>query len=106
MIRDGVLIKTDALDHARAHDFVGAQPLAWDIAGAITELELTPLETGMLLAQIRANGIQAPAVIDPMMLAYLSFQLGAWTMSSGGDSPMAARYGRLIAQRLTSSPAP
>jgi hypothetical protein len=106
VVRDGALFKTDALDHSRAHDFVGAQPLSWDIAAAVVELELTPLETATLASRLRAEGNAVPAALDPAMLAYLAFQLGAWTMSNGAESAMALRYRQLIAERLTSPPVP
>ena len=36
----GLLIKTDALDHHQAHDLIGCQDVAWDVAGAIVEFDL------------------------------------------------------------------
>src|SRR3954447_3739354 len=41
---DGRLLKTDALDHHAAHDLVGCQDVAWDVAGAMVELDLSPTE--------------------------------------------------------------
>jgi len=40
VVVDGTFVKTDAVDHHAAHDLVGCQDLAWDIAGASHELGL------------------------------------------------------------------
>src|SRR5690606_19863676 len=50
--RDGRLMKTDALDHAHAHDFIGAQDIGWDIAGAIVEHDLDAEEAAALCAAV------------------------------------------------------
>jgi hypothetical protein len=42
------LLKADAYDHHAAHDLVGCQNIAWDVAGAVAELELTPVEKARL----------------------------------------------------------
>ena len=69
---DGRLIKTDAADHAAAHDLVGAQPPEWDRAGAIVELDLTPEEASAV-----------GAAVGPFWLAaYAAFQLGLWTQAA------------------------
>src|SRR5206468_5416318 len=41
----GRLLKTDGLDHHQAHDLIGCQDIAWDVAGAITEFDLDDSET-------------------------------------------------------------
>ena len=41
---DGRLLKTDALDHHAGHDLIGCQDIAWDIAGATVELNLSDSE--------------------------------------------------------------
>lgn len=75
---DGTLVKTDAVDHHAAHDLVGCQDLAWDLAGATFELGLDRDEEDRLVAA--ANRLAGRAH-DPELLAfaricYLAFQLG------------------------------
>jgi hypothetical protein len=98
------LIKTDALDHAHAHDFIGAQDLTWDIAGAVVEHDLSAGETAELVAQLRQRGcLVARDLLQPTILLYLAFQLGAWTMSCGPEAQAARRYRTLLHEQLTSS---
>lgn len=49
---DGRWLKADALDHHAAHDLIGAQDIAWDVAGAAVELGHDPsgLADAMLVA--------------------------------------------------------
>ena len=92
---DGRLLKADALDHHAAHDLVGCQDVAWDIAGAVCELGLEK-ERGALLAAVereagRATDHALAALLTP---CYLAFQLGAWTMATQVAAPEdAARLG-------------
>jgi hypothetical protein len=85
--RDGALLKTDALDHCAAHDLVGCQDIAWDIAGAAVELDLDADEQ----AELRARaGREAGHAVDPDLLRFLipcyaAYQLGAWTMARAAD---------------------
>ena len=94
---DGRLLKADALDHHAAHDLVGCQDVAWDIAGAACELGLEG-ERGALLAAVEREAGRGGAV-DPGLVAllvpcYLAFQLGAWTVASQVAAPEeAARLG-------------
>ncbi len=87
---NGHPIKTDALDHATAHDFIGAQPIEWDLAGAIVEHDL---DAELLPAAFEtATGTQVDRrLLEYVTGCYLSFQLGHWTML--GNEPYApARY--------------
>lgn len=91
--QDGRILKTDAVDHAEAHDLVGAQDVAWDFAGAWAEFGLSPAEEARLA---QAAGL-AP---DPDLLAflkpcYLAFQLGAFALAAGGHGHWPAEAGRL-----------
>ncbi|WP_431268207.1 hypothetical protein [Dankookia sp. P2] len=57
------------MDHHAAHDLIGCQDIAWDVAGAMVELGLDPVlpvDRGLL-------GFLLPC--------YCAFQLGAWTMA-------------------------
>jgi hypothetical protein len=81
VLPDGRLLKADAVDHHAAHDLVGCQDIAWDVAGAMVEL-----------------GVRPRLEVDPGLLALLlpcygAFQLGAWTMAAEA-APDAAEAGR------------
>jgi hypothetical protein len=89
---DGRLIKTDALDHSAAHDLVGCQDVAWDVAGAQLELGLSEPETERLCAAL--SGV-CDRPVDAALLAfyrvaYPAFQAGLWTLA--GDAAQVARY--------------
>lgn len=109
---DGSFLKADALDHSAAHDLVGCQDVAWDLAGAAVELGLSEEETEALRAAVE-RGAQHP--VDPELLAfcrlaYPAFQLGAAALAAqalAGCPAEAARlrqaaerYGRMLARRL------
>jgi hypothetical protein len=110
---DGTILKTDALDHATAHDLIGCQDLAWDVVGASIELGLSLPEQGRVCAVLEQEAGQA---VDPVLLAfllpcYLAFQLGYYTMaadaSAGWPEEMsraritAARYAERLRNALT-----
>jgi hypothetical protein len=108
LVSGGRLIKTDALDHAAAHDLVGCQDVAWDVAGAAVEFGLDATESRRLC---RAVEREAGIGVDPDLLAflqpcYLAFQLGAATLAAEavghGEAPRlrgeAQRYRALLAQ--------
>ena len=72
------LLKADALDHSAAHDLVGPQDIAWDIAGAVVEFDLTVGEAAALRAIVseacsRAVDVELQEIFE---LCYLTFQLG------------------------------
>jgi hypothetical protein len=78
----GDLLKVDAVDHACGHDLVGCQDIAWDVAGAELELELSAPETNRLA---RVLGV------DPRLLAvhracYPAFQLGLWSLAPADEA--------------------
>ena len=102
------LLKTDALDHAMAHDFIGAQPIAWDLAGAVVEHDLDAEAAEALLNAFAAAGGAVPsaAMLDFYRLCYLAFQLGSWTLSQGADAPLARRYAALLSATIGSAAAP
>ena len=51
------LLKTDAVDHAAAHDLVGCQDIAWDVAGAEVELGLSGAEALHLATAMASHGV-------------------------------------------------
>jgi hypothetical protein len=100
--RDGTLLKTDALDHCAAHDLVGCQDIAWDVAGAAIELDLDLDELAELQAQV---GQEAGRPVNPDLLRFLApcyaaFQLGSWSMAraTDGDPDEAVRLDREVAR--------
>jgi hypothetical protein len=86
-LADGRLLKTDAVDHADGHDLIGCQDIAWDLAGARIELELSDDETAWLARAVeRLDGGETP----PARLAlhgalYAAFQLGLWSVGQDDD---------------------
>jgi hypothetical protein len=79
----GKWFKFDSLDHHAAHDLVGCQDIAWDIAGAAVEFALSPEERARLIAGLegRLGRLIAPQFVEVYELAYLGFQIGLWTMA-------------------------
>jgi hypothetical protein len=92
---DGRLLKADAVDHAHAHDLVGAQDLAWDVAGAAAELDLTAAEAEAL-AEAAGADRDLLAFLTP---AYLAFQLGAFAMAAEAHAGWPEERRRLEAAR-------
>jgi len=82
----GRLLKTDALDHCCAHDLVGGQDIAWDVAGVAVEFELSEDDVARLGEAVGAD----PALTAFCRLAYPAFQAGLWTFA--GDAAQVARY--------------
>jgi hypothetical protein len=76
--------KADALEHHADHCLIGAQDIAWDAAGAIFELELTPDESGRLIEKLSPHsGIcQKPAALEFYLICYIAFQIGYGILSS------------------------
>lgn len=75
---DGSLRKCDAEGHHRAHDCIGAQDPAWDVAGATIELALTADEREPILRALRDRaGLRLdPPKLRFYELAYLAFRAG------------------------------
>lgn len=81
---DGRLLKTDALDHHAAHDLVGCQDVAWDVAGAMVELDLSDAEAQTFRAVVAHETGRA---VDPGLIAfylpcYLAFQTGYYALAA------------------------
>ena len=112
---DGVLLKADALDHNSAHDLVGCQDIAWDVAGAAHELALGNADTAQLAAGVAAEAGH-PVATDLVAFyrpCYLAFQLGLWhfaAMSAGGAEvdrcrAAASSYAQALAEFIAAVPA-
>lgn len=77
----GEMLKTDAIDHNAAHDFVGCQDISWDVAGAAVEFGLTELERWQLAGRVAALADYDPhdETLRVFEYCYLAFQIGLWT---------------------------
>jgi hypothetical protein len=101
--QDGRILKADALDHDAAHDLIGAQDIAWDVAGVIAEFDL-PADAAERLVAV--TGDAAGHAVDADLLAfltrcYLAFRLGAAQMAAdslGGWPEEAARNRAAVAR--------
>ena len=92
--RAGRLVKADALDHCEAHDLIGCQDIAWDIAGAATELGADP---AALTAALGADA----RLVALHRLVYPAFQLGLWTRA---EHARAAFYADVLRRALSGEP--
>jgi len=88
--------KVDALDHHDDQFFPGCQDIAWDLAGAVFELNLEDHGREVLIDRYRSiSGDRGIARRLPFYnIAYLAFRLGYTSMASAtlGDSPDARRF--------------
>ncbi|MGK9054578.1 hypothetical protein [Neorhizobium petrolearium] len=83
MTADGRLMKTDALDHNAAHDLVGCQDIAWDVAGACVEFDLS-IEERNRVAELVAREADCDLREDVLAVfeaCYLGFQIGLWSQA-------------------------
>ena len=85
---DGRLLKTDALDHHQAHDLIGCQDIAWDLAGATVEFELDEHEADRLIAA--TDQAVDPELLEFCRIAYAAFRLGQAALA--GRDAAADRY--------------
>lgn len=94
----GQLLKADALDHHAAHDLIGCQDIAWDLAGAAVELSLEDRQTRALADSLDAD----PALLAFYRTAYIAFRVGAHRLSAGalGHWPQEQRRNLQAAERL------
>ncbi|WP_374471847.1 hypothetical protein [Phenylobacterium sp.] len=83
-------LKLDALDHSEAHDLVGPQDIAWDVAGAAVEFDLEPAAIRRLVEAAGAD----PVMLRLYALAYPAFQAGLWRFA-GDEARVAAYRGRI-----------
>jgi len=78
----GGLLKTDAVEHGDDHLFPGFCDIAWDIAGAIVEWDLSPGHARALLALYQQRTHDAvQARLRPYLVAYASLQLGCMKLA-------------------------
>jgi hypothetical protein len=98
-LSSGRLLKTDALDHHSAHDLIGCQDMAWDIAGATIEFGLDAPEADALVAgSERASGRYVDReLLEFYGIAYLAFRLGQASLAAQTGASGAAEVARLKA---------
>ncbi|SCB57475.1 hypothetical protein GA0061105_102467 [Rhizobium aethiopicum] len=79
----GRIIKTDALDHNAAHDLIGCQDIAWDVAGAGVEFELSSKERHRVVELVgrEADCDLRDDVLEFFEGCYLGFQIGLWSQA-------------------------
>jgi hypothetical protein len=112
--RSGFL-KTDAVDHHDDHFFPGCQDIAWDIASACLEFDLTPQARRRLIQRYRALSDDRTicARLPLHAVTYLAYRLGYTTMAAEtlGEDPdgrrfatAATRYTNLLRSELADAP--
>jgi hypothetical protein len=83
---DGGLLKTDGADHHAGHDLIGAQDIAYDIAAASIEFDLTPRETHEL-CHLVGNDSELTVhenLLAPLRIVWLAFEIGRVTLAENG----------------------
>jgi hypothetical protein len=91
----GGWLKTDGLDHHAAHDLVGSQDIAWDVAGAEAEFDLDADAVERLRRQVGADA----ALLAFYRPCYLAFQLGAYAMAADAHAGWPEEAARLETRR-------
>lgn len=97
---NGQLLKADAHDHHAAHDLIGCQDIAWDIAGGAVEFDLPPTA---IIGEIARAGAPADAELTAFLMpCYLAFRLGGHVMAANSLDgwPEEAARNRVAADRL------
>ncbi|MDQ5826234.1 MAG: hypothetical protein M3441_18735 [Chloroflexota bacterium] len=96
---DGRLVKADSAGHAWDHTCIGAQPVAWDIAGAIVEWGLDEEGSRTLLEAFYGAGGDPipPAVLTFYCVTYAAFRAGQCHMCANMAAHDPAEQARLWA---------
>lgn len=83
-LADGRIVKTDALDHDAAHDLIGAQDLAWDIAGVSAAFDLDTIAMERLTSAVdrAVRRVVSRDLLAFLQPCYLAFRLGAAQMAA------------------------
>ena len=91
---DGKMLKTDSGSHGDDHFFPGPSDIAWDLAGAIVEWQMTGQQTNALLAHYgNLSGDNAAGRIADFVVAYTVFRAAFCLMAANalGGSDEAIR---------------
>jgi hypothetical protein len=84
---DGALLKVDGASHGDDHLYPGPTDIAWDLAGAAVEWELSESEEAALLAAYRhAAGEDPGARLAPYRIAYAAFR-ACWCVLAAQAAP-------------------
>lgn len=75
---DGSICKTDAVDHVNGHDIVGSQDPAWDVAGAVVELDFSAAEGNALARRVAVSA----ETLEIFKILYCAFQVGVWALAA------------------------
>lgn len=99
--------KADTLDHHSDQFFPSSQDIAWDIASAIVEFDMSPMESRYLVSKY---SVSAKDAVDAVrlrlyMIAYLAFRLGyasfaAEELAGTPEGPRFSEKAALYAGRL------
>jgi hypothetical protein len=91
----GALAKCDGAAHGDDHLYPGPADVAWDLAGAVVEWDLSVPQRELLLATYRAAAGEDPGNrLDRYEIAYAAFRACASAMAAHGAAPdEAARLG-------------
>jgi hypothetical protein len=93
------LLKVDVTDHHADHFFPGTGDIAWDLAGAIAELDLDDGARSLLIRQYRARSGDRDIArrVPGYLVAYLACRIGysALAEETLGGSDDARRFARL-----------
>jgi hypothetical protein len=96
------LLKTDALDHHTDDFLPSSRDIAWDVAGAIVELELDGEAESFLAGRITklTGDSSLPQRLPFYCMAYAAYRLGYSTLAleSLDDAGECARFRRLVSQ--------
>jgi hypothetical protein len=97
-VRDptGRVWKTDAVDHGDDHFFPGPTDVAWDLAGAIVEWDLSPgARTRVIAAYQAASGDDPRPRLAPFLIGYAAFRARFCLMAAAScDSAQAGVWRR------------
>jgi hypothetical protein len=102
-VQDGRVRKVVGAGRERDHTVVGEQSVAWDVAGAIVEWDLTDV-AGERLRRAVARALGRPLAVEAVRfheLAYAAFRLGLLTLARqvcAGDRAEAERSERAVAR--------
>lgn len=101
---DNGLLKVDATDHHADHFYPGAGDIAWDLAGAMVELELDDEARTVLTRRYRAQSHDRDIArrLPGYLVAYLGFRIGYAGLAEEtlGGSDDGRRFARLKRQYL------
>ena len=96
--RSSGVLKTDAVDHAQAHDLVGPQDIAWDVAGAVVEFAASKEQCDLLVRAVLGESDDMADLTALLTLCYLGYQIGWWDFAAEPGS--ADRQRRFYTERV------